>query len=54
VTVGVLFDTHTLLWWLDGDRRLPANDSRAWTSPCSMRSEPAGFQDRIATPSPGC
>jgi PIN domain nuclease of toxin-antitoxin system len=22
VTVRVLLDTHTLLWWLDGDRRL--------------------------------
>src|SRR6266542_3108450 len=22
-SVRVLLDTHTLLWWLDGDRRLP-------------------------------
>jgi PIN domain nuclease of toxin-antitoxin system len=26
--VRLLLDTHTLLWWLDGDRRLPARVRR--------------------------
>ena len=32
----LLLDTHSLLWWLTGDRRLKAEERRAISDPASM------------------
>ena len=32
----LLLDTHALLWWLDGDRRLPPRVRRRLSSPSSV------------------
>jgi PIN domain nuclease of toxin-antitoxin system len=42
--MGYLFDTHALIWWLEGDDRFPvvrreellANQHRLWVSPLSF------------------
>lgn len=42
--MGFLFDTHALIWWLDGDERFPvslreeilSNQNRMWVSPVSF------------------
>lgn len=42
--MGFLFDTHALIWWLDGEERFPvslrqeilSNQTRLWISPVSF------------------